>query len=147
MSKSPEFVEDARRNIGDLLSIAFRSFVSELHEQLAVAGYPDIRPAQTSVFQYIGSQGSRVSDMAERAQMTKQGMAQLVTYLEERGYVNRVPDPRDRRAQVVRLTDKGSDVVAVGAQIIREIEATWTQQVGAQQMRELRAALEALAPS
>lgn len=77
--------------------------------------------------------------------MTKQGMAQFVAYLEERGYVERVPDPRDRRAKVVRLTDKGWRVVAAGSRIIAQIEAAWTRRVGSERMAALRTNLEDLA--
>ena len=137
-------VRDPEPNIGMLLSLAFRAFVVQLHERLAAAGYPDIRPSHTHVFQWIGGEGSRVADMAERAQLTKQAMAQLVEDLEARGYVERLPDPSDRRAKIVRLTDAGWAVVRVGNPAIQEIESSWTQVMGEQATSVLRGALQQL---
>ncbi len=69
---------------------------------LARAGFADIRQTHGAVFQHVGIGGSQGRQMAKRAHMTKQSMAELVLYLEARGYVERVPDPADRRARVVR---------------------------------------------
>src|SRR5436305_12397169 len=74
---------------------------------LAEAGFDDIRPAHTAVFQHIEAAGSRLTDLAERAQIAKQSMGYLVDYLERRGYLERRPDPSDRRAAIVCLTDRG----------------------------------------
>lgn len=79
--------------------------------------------------------------------MTKQGMAELVAYLEERGYVERVPDHTDRRAKIVRLTQKGWHVVEVGTKAIDEIEASWARRIGPERLRELRAMLTELVAS
>ena len=135
---------DDEPNIGMLLSLGFRAFVAELHDRLATAGYPDVRPSHTHVFQWIGAEGSRVADMAERAQLTKQAMAQLVEDLERRGYVERQVDPADRRAKIVRLTEAGWEVVRVGSAVINEIETTWRQHLGEQTTRTLRLALREL---
>src|SRR5690349_21767808 len=122
-----------------LLSLGFRAFVVELPARLAAAGYPDIRPSDTDLFQWIGSEGSRVADMAERAQLTKQAMAQLVEDLERRGYVERLPDPADGRAKIVRLTDSGWGVVRAGNAAISDIESAWTHHLGPSVTRDLRA--------
>jgi DNA-binding MarR family transcriptional regulator len=124
--------------------LLYDRLVRDLHDTLTVAGYPDIRPAHGNVFQQIGAEGARVSDMAERAQMTKQGMAELVAYLEARGYVERVTDPTDRRAKIVRLTDKGWAVVPVAESSINRTERRWRECVGAERLAEARAVLESL---
>jgi len=64
-------------------------------------------PAHTAVFQHIEADGSRLTDLAERAQITKQSMGYLVDYLEERDYLERHADPSDRRATIICLTDRG----------------------------------------
>jgi DNA-binding MarR family transcriptional regulator len=127
-----------------LLFLLYDQLVRELHETLTAAGYPDIRPAHGNVFQQIGEHGARVSDMAERAQMTKQGMAELVAYLEARGYVERAPDPTDRRAKIVRLTDKGWAVVPIASSSIAQTEERWRECVGAAALAQTRAVLEDL---
>jgi DNA-binding MarR family transcriptional regulator len=106
-----EIVWNARPNIGILLRGPYQEIVRRIAEELAVAGFDDIRPAHTAVFQHIKEDGSRLSELAQRAQLTKQSMGYLVDYLEERGYVERRPDAADRRASLIFLTERGWDEV------------------------------------
>jgi DNA-binding MarR family transcriptional regulator len=101
-------------------------------------GFPDIRPAHGAVFRYIAEEGSRVSDLADRAGMTKQSMAYLVAYLEEHGYVTLVPDARDGRAKLARVTDRGAAVQAAAAALSREVEGEWAHALGGESMAALR---------
>src|SRR3982074_2425673 len=103
----PGETRDVRPNIGILLRIAFHAVVQGVTEGLARAGFDDVRPAHSAVFQPLKAEGSRLSALAEGAQMTNQSMGYLVDYLQERGYVERVPDPSDRRATLIRLTERG----------------------------------------
>jgi DNA-binding MarR family transcriptional regulator len=135
-------------NIAELLNGPFQVLVDELHEGLAEAGYPDIRPAHGNVFGYIRKEGSRLTELAERAQLTKQTMGYLVDYLEERGYLEREPDPGDKRAKIVRLTDEGREAVRTARKIMGRIEARWAELLGEdrmEQLRELLTELDALA--
>jgi DNA-binding MarR family transcriptional regulator len=75
--------------------------------RLAERGHGVLRPSHGAVFQYLDDTGMTVSVLAERAQMTKQAMAELVQHLETHGYVVRVPDPSDRRAKLVQPTERG----------------------------------------
>jgi DNA-binding MarR family transcriptional regulator len=72
-------------------------------------------------------------------------MSYLVDYLEQRGYLERRPDPSDRRASLIRLTDRGWDQVQAALAIIADLEKEWTRTLGKQQMQELRASLTELA--
>jgi DNA-binding MarR family transcriptional regulator len=131
-------------NIADLLHDPFQILVNELHEGLAEAGYPDIRPAHGNVFGYIRKEGSRLTELAEQAQLTKQTMGYLVDYLEERGYVERGPDPGDKRAKIVRLTDEGREAVRTARKIMGRIEARWAELLGEKRMEQLRELLQEL---
>jgi DNA-binding MarR family transcriptional regulator len=131
-------------NIAELLRGPFQILVDELHEGLAEAGYPDIRPAHGNVFGYIRKEGSRLTELAERAQLTKQTMGYLVDYLEERGYVEREPDPDDKRAKIVRLTDEGRELVGVAREIMGRIESRWAELLGEERMEQLRELLKEL---
>jgi DNA-binding MarR family transcriptional regulator len=71
-------------------------------------------------------------------------MAELVTHLERLGYVERVPDPSDRRAKLVRATPRGRELYVIARQVVAEIEAEWTQRLGKAKMHQLRALLEEL---
>ena len=82
--------------------------------------------------------------LSERAQMTKQSMAELVAHLERLGYVERVPDPSDRRARLVRATPRGQELYAIARDVVAEIETEWTRRLGKAKMRQLRRLLEEL---
>ena len=131
-------------NIAELLHGPFQILVDELHEGLAEAGYPDIRPAHGNVFGHIRKEGSRLTELAARAQLTKQTMGYLVDYLEERGYVERRPDPDDRRAKIICLTDEGREVTGVAREIIGRIETRWAELLGEDRMDRLRELLREL---
>jgi DNA-binding MarR family transcriptional regulator len=85
-------------NIGLLLYIPYRALESRVFAAVANAGYGDITPAQARIFQRIGPNGTRLTDLAEQAQVTKQTAGFLVDQLERAGYVQRTPDPTDARA-------------------------------------------------
>jgi DNA-binding MarR family transcriptional regulator len=112
--------------------------------QLAERGHGAVRPAHAAVFQYLDDTGTTVSLLAERAQMTKQAMAELVQHLETHGYVERVSDPTDRRAKLVVPTERGLDVIAVAQAIAPEVEEQITRLIGADRMRALRDDLETI---
>ena len=103
-----------------------------------------MRPPHGNVFQFLDAQGTRVSTLAERAQITKQSMAELVDHLERHGYVERVPDPTDGRAKLVRATARGQEVYAIAREVVAEIEEDWTRRLGKAKMRLLRELLEEL---
>jgi DNA-binding MarR family transcriptional regulator len=127
-----------RPNIGILLRGPFQEIVQRIAEGLVEAGFDDIRPAHTPVFQHIKAEGSRLSELAERAQMTKQSMGYLVDYLEQHGYVERRADPTDRRASLIFLTDRGWAEVREALSIIAAIEQEWTRRLGKRRMEKLR---------
>jgi len=127
-----------RPNIGILLRDLHHDLVQRVTIELADAGFADIRPAHTAVFQHIDADGSRLTDLADRAHITKQSMGYLVDYLEARGYLERRPDPNDRRVALICLTEHGWDQVRAALAIITEIEDEWTRQLGKSRMSQLR---------
>jgi DNA-binding MarR family transcriptional regulator len=142
--REDDWVED-QRSIGGLLTIVLRTLVAEFHGRLDNAGYPDIRPGSGNVFESIGSDGSTVAAMAQRAGITAQAMVQVVDYLESRGYVERTPDPTDRRAKVVRLTERGRAGDHAAREQLLAIEDEWSRRLGHDRYREFRATLAELA--
>lgn len=131
--------------IGALLRIAFQATVERVRERLADAGYRDLTMAHFSVFQHLPPGGARVTTLAMRAQMTKQSMSALVEHLERQGYLERRPDPADKRASVVDLTARGEALVLVARRAIQELELEWDARVGAARMEQLRGTLRDLA--
>jgi DNA-binding MarR family transcriptional regulator len=126
-----------------LLGVALDQFSAEHLQRVAAAGYPDIRPGHGCVFGGINPEtGSRLTDLAEKAMMTKQTVGEVVSDLEKRGYVERVPDPDDGRVKIIRLTTKGRDVYFTGWQLNDELEKEWAARFGQDRIAALREALE-----
>jgi DNA-binding MarR family transcriptional regulator len=134
----------APENLAILLREPFRAGTEVLHRRFAERGHPEIRPPHGDVMQFLDDDGTRVSVLAERAQITKQSMAELVVHLERLGYVERVPDPSDRRAKLVRATQRGKQLYEIAREVVAEIEAEWTRRLGKAKMRQLRRLLEEL---
>jgi DNA-binding MarR family transcriptional regulator len=128
-----------------LLGVAFDAFANELNERLRVSEFGDIRPGHGCVFGTIDPvNGSRLTDLAERANMTKQTVGEMVSDLERRGYLERVPDPGDRRAKVISLTERGVRAYLYGRGLIDELEREWAERYGEERIGALRDALEAV---
>src|SRR5262245_11216154 len=98
-SNAPQTSVADRRNLGLLLREPYRIGSEELHRRIAARGHPEIRAPHGNVFEFLDPDGTQVSELARRAQIAKQSMAELVAHLERHGYVERVPDPADRRAK------------------------------------------------
>ena len=110
-------------NLIILLREPFFALIAELLRRLHAAGYEDLRVSHLVVFQHIDPAGSRITDMAAKAQIAKPSMAYLVEYLEQAGYVDRVPDPSDGRARLVQLTARGWQQIEDALDIIADMEA------------------------
>ena len=136
--------EDDRRMIGALLRIPREAALRQVVAGLAAADFGDVRPAHFTVFQHIPPEGIRLTALAEAALMTKQSMGYLVDDLAALGYVERVPDPTDRRAKVVRLTARGRAVDETVRKVIRQIEADWAARLGQEEYQHLTRLLRAL---
>ncbi len=131
-------------NIGLLLYIPYRALENRVFEALAAAGFDDVTPAQSRIFQRIGPDGTRLTALAEQAQVTKQTAGFLVDQLERAGYVERGPDPLDARARLVRIAERGAKAIPIAASAVAEVEAEWAAQLGKQRMGQLRQALTRL---
>jgi DNA-binding MarR family transcriptional regulator len=128
------------------ISELFDALTAALHAALPAAGFPDIRPAHSiNLFRVIDPAGTRPGELARRAGITPQAMAEIVRYLEARGYAERVPDPADGRARIVRLTPRGRRASAVAADVFTGLEARWEQHLGQRRMAQLRQMLGELA--
>jgi DNA-binding MarR family transcriptional regulator len=108
----------------------------ELH--LKEKGYEDISPSHGWIFHYTKETGSRITDLATIAKITKQSMSTLASQLEEAGYVKRKPDPSDKRAWLLILTAKGRKVKEAGQLINFNFEKKWEQKLGTKDYQEFR---------
>lgn len=124
-------------NLGILLFVAYRALEQRAHDAVVAGGITDITLAQARVAARIGPQGTRVTDLAEQARVTKQSAAFLVEQLEATGYVERVPDPADRRARLVRLTPRADPVVRTANAEVERVLAEWADHVGADRLLQV----------
>jgi DNA-binding MarR family transcriptional regulator len=131
-------VADTPLNLGLLLFIPYRAMESRVFAALAEAGFGDVTPAQARVFQRIAPGGSRLTALAEQAQITKQSAGFLVDQLVKAGYVERVPDPADARARLIRIAPRGARAVPLAAAAVAEVEAEWAAHLGADRVARLR---------
>ncbi len=134
----------AEPNLGLLCFYPYRALEGRIFAALAAAGFDDLTVAQGRVAARIGEHGTRLTELAEQAQVTKQTAGFLVDQLERAGYVRRVPDPTDGRARLVCFTERGLAVVAVARRVEAEVEAEWTAHLGEESTRALREALTRL---
>jgi DNA-binding MarR family transcriptional regulator len=136
-SKLPRRGEERPTNLTTLLREAYVSLNGLAVARLAECGHEAVRPAHGAVFQYLDNTGTTVTVLAERAQMTKQAMAELVAQLETHGYVIRVSDPNDQRAKLVLPTARGQELFTVVQKLAPKMEQRIRSMVGKKRAREL----------
>jgi DNA-binding MarR family transcriptional regulator len=115
-------------NLGVLMREPVRRGNELLQLRLAQRGHPEVRTVHGNVLQYLDAGGTGLSELARRAQITKQSMAELVDHLERHGYVERVPHP-------------GAEVYAIAREVVAEVEQRLVERLGAERVAQLRALL------
>ncbi len=134
---------EAQLNTVSMLGQAYSLLGFQIVEGVVGAGYPQ-KPKHSAVFAQISLDGSRLTELALKANMTPQAMGELVDELVGMGYVIRRPDPADGRAKLIVLTKRGRDAVAAGRRMIEGIEEQLTEILGERGHRELRRLLSKL---
>jgi DNA-binding MarR family transcriptional regulator len=119
-----------RLHIGQLLTQLTRLFQTDLFDRLVAAGLEDARVPHTHVTAYIKAEGSRLTELASQARMTLPAMSELVDDLQRLGIVERRPDPSDKRAKLICLTDAGWEAMRTARRAIADIEADYARLVG-----------------
>ena len=133
--------------IGALLRMPWETVHERMLAGLHQRGYEDLIAPHLTVLQYPGPENMRPADLATRTRMTKQALNYLLGQMEELGYVQRVQDSADQRFKRIRLTPRGRAAGAAMREIVREVEAEWSQKLGPRQFRELRKLLARLSES
>ncbi len=110
-----------------------RRILAKLHRR----GHPLIRPSHSSVFSNLGLGAVRVTELAERAQVTQQAMGKILKELERIGYIVRDIDGNDRRAKKIRLTERGMQLIKDSMEIVAEVRQHYASQAGEAELNDL----------
>lgn len=128
----------AYTNTGVYLRTLWDELRYNMEMQLKDKGYEDITPSHGWIFYNTGENGSRITELAAKAKITKQSMSVLVAQLEKGGYVKKLPDATDKRAWMLVLTAKGKKIKSLGQQINFEFEEQWKKKLGVRDYDQLR---------
>ncbi len=134
---SPQGPPDQAANTVAMLGRAYSLLGFRIVDGVVGAGYPQ-KPSHSAVFAQIRPEGNRLTDLARGANMTPQAMGELVDELEGLGYVERKPDPTDRRAKLIVLTALGRECIAAGIATINGIEERLDEVLGPRGHAQLR---------
>jgi DNA-binding MarR family transcriptional regulator len=133
---------DTRIPVTGLWDAALQAFLERFRLELAESRYSDIRPTHGCVFRFVREDGMRLTRLAALAGITKQSAGEIVDDLAKRGYVERTPDPVDKRAKLICLTEKGREAQATGFALFAAVERRWIERYGAERWQAMRALLE-----
>lgn len=149
MEKSTNRPHD-RQAVGQLLTRLLREFREDLAAPRAKAGFGDIREPHMQIFGNVRMGGVRLTELADRAQLSLAAASELINELQEMGYLIRRPDPADGRAKLIDLTPRGRDAMSAAGHRVADIERRWSQLVGAndftQMCRTMQRLLDELNP-
>jgi DNA-binding MarR family transcriptional regulator len=130
-----------RPMIGLLLRLLSQHYQQEMEDALVAGGFEDIGPSAANVFPFVSPEGATISELAELAHVRKQTMAQAVEQLERTGYVERRPNPQDRRSQLIYLTALGRSVPEVTHAAAGRVEEHWAALTSPDELEALKASL------
>lgn len=144
LTTSDQAIEDAKSgNLGQLLLRSARLFDGLARERLAKK-HPAIRRSHLQLMPHLDLDGTGITELARRAEISKQAVNQLVDDMEDAGYLKRHPDPKDGRAKIVRLTRKGRKGMLDGLAIFSELAGEVRGKLGDTEMDALVAKLDQL---
>jgi DNA-binding MarR family transcriptional regulator len=130
--------------LGELLQQVVHDIGVAARQRVHTAGFEDVRSAHDCVFRFMEPEGVRLRDLADQAGMTPQSVGVHVDELEALGYVERVPDPADRRSKLIRPTARGTAIMQAAFEGLREMEREWNEAVGPRRLAQMRDALETI---
>jgi DNA-binding MarR family transcriptional regulator len=127
-------------DLATLMFVSYRAMDERVRHAMRDAGY-DVTVAQARLAQRIAEDGTRLTELADRAGVTKQTASLLVAALEREGLVERVPDPEDGRARLIRLSARGREAAQRAMEVVIGVEGEWTAHLGPELTERLREAL------
>lgn len=136
-------------HIYSLLDLALRTLKPDLdavgadpRRQAQIRG---LRSSQLRLVSLTPVDGLRLTDLAARVGMTKQALGEFATELEDRGLLETVRDPSDKRLRILRRTELGNEVAELTQRAIEDMESRWRGKIGAARWDAMREGLLAIA--
>ncbi|MCP5070345.1 MAG: winged helix-turn-helix transcriptional regulator [bacterium] len=133
-----------RNNVGQHLLEVAKDFQRRGLEAFSAEGHAGLQPAHQAVLTHLRLSGTRLTELARHASMSRQAMGQLVDEVERLGYVERVSDPTDGRAKIVRFTRAGLSLIKDGTDIAAAIQREYAKLIGKKKLDLLQEILEEL---
>jgi DNA-binding MarR family transcriptional regulator len=127
-------------DLATLMFVSYRAMDERVRQAMHDAGY-EVTVAQARLAQRIAEDGTRLTELADRAGVTKQTASLLVAALEREGFVERVPDPVDGRARLIQLSSLGREAAQRAMEVVIGVEREWTEHLGPELADCLREAL------
>ncbi len=148
MSKKEKFEQklaaEKRASVGHLLFRAARLWnelaIGRIQRQTGI----HVKLSHTAMFPHLALEGSRITDLAERMGISKQAVGKMVDEMESLGFLERIPDPEDRRAKLVRFSEKGRGGLLQGLVELQKVETDLTRHTGKREMQEIHRLLTGL---
>jgi DNA-binding MarR family transcriptional regulator len=141
MTQEGEEGEDFPPAIGALLRLAWQALRERIYEGVHKAGYTDLSRANVFLLRWPPFDGLRPSEIATRTQLSRQAINDLLSDMEKGGYLQRLPDPTDGRARIVRFTQRGWDLTQVIREMSFTTEREWRGAIGEARYAEFRETL------
>jgi DNA-binding MarR family transcriptional regulator len=127
-----------------LLIRATDTMNTELTKRILARGYDDFLPSFTSLLGHLDTEGTRISALARRMGTSRQATSQLLQQIESRGYVERIPDPNDKRAVIARHTARGRKILKTAIDAMLAIENEYAATLGQDGLARLKHLLKRL---
>ena len=127
-----------KASLGHLFSRVGRMLTGHAISKVHEAGYPEVRESWLPILQHVEDKGIRSIDLATKLAISKQAANQMVKEIEKRGYLQRAPDPEDKRAQRITLTEQGWQAWVVGLKAMQTMEQQLETALGAQTLQDMR---------
>jgi DNA-binding MarR family transcriptional regulator len=126
MRVSTPVLADDRLAVGQLLIRLLNHFREQLYTQPdREERFPGLRCAHMPIWGNVGINGIRLTELAQRANLSLPACSELVNDLQDLGYLERRPDPIDRRAKLIHPTKQGRALLTRAGRAVAEIEAEW----------------------
>ena len=123
--------------VGALMRLPWESVLRKMLQAVQENGFDDLNAPHLSALLWPGPDGLRPSELAARMRVTKQALNYLLRDLERMGYVELQPDPSDRRARLIELTDRGRSLVPVIRGAVADAQRAWEAELGEERFARL----------